>query len=448
MKKIIISFLTLFWLISCNAKTNNQKNAPNRKPNIVFFLVDDLGYTDLASYGNSHSLTPNIDNLSESGIRFTEAYAHPTCSPARGAILTGKSPARLHLTDFISGELGGSVPNEKGQGYPYPERSNLIQPDMQDPGLSTNEYTVAEVLKEGGYLTGFIGKWHLGKSRPSEHGFDWVKYITENGNPTFTNDTFMTIRKTNAAIEFMDKYKDKPFFLYFSLNAIHGPIDADPGKIKKFSNTPKPVLTAMISHVDDAVGALVAKLKELNLSDNTIIIFYSDNGAASGRNAPLRGHKGHLYEGGIKVPLIISWPEIIKANQVCNSLVIAEDFYPTILEMTNLPLEPQQHVDGKSFFSLLSNTKSEGRESLFWHYPHWFRPHKEREAFSPASAIRQNNWKLINFFEDGNSELYDLTNDIGELNDLSAKYPERVNEMLKELNDWRKRVDAQIPKRK
>ena len=214
MKKVVFNFILIIWLTSGSAKNSAHQNNQISQPNIVFILIDDMGYGELACYGNMYHRTPNIDQLGESGIRFTEAYAHPTCSPTRAALLTGKAPGRLHLTDFISGKLGGSVANEKGQGYPYPDRSNLIQPDMQNPGISTKEPTIANVFRKEGYATGFVGKWHLGATKPGEHGFNWVRYITENGRyPVLENGRFLEEIKTDAAIQFIEEHIHQPFFL-------------------------------------------------------------------------------------------------------------------------------------------------------------------------------------------------------------------------------------------
>jgi len=422
---------------------------PGARPHIVFVLADDLGWEDLPGYGNRHHRTPHLDQLAADGMRFTDAYAAPTCSPTRACLLTGKAPARLGITDFISGKLGGSVANPKGQGYPYPERSRLVQPDMTDPGLKLEEVTLAEALSEGGYRTGFVGKWHLGATSPDRHGFDFVRHVTENNHPTFDGDTFMTVTKTRAALDFLDECASadeaQPFFLYLSLNAIHSPIDAEAERIAQFADAPNPKLAAMISHVDDAVGALTEKLGQLGIAGETLFIFYSDNGEASPRARSLRGHKGHLYEGGIRVPLIVRWPGMVPAGSETDALVHAADFYPTLLDAAGLPARTEQHADGVSFLPVWKNPGTGGRESIAWHYPHWFRPHLERGFFEPAGALREGRWKLLEFFEDGRAELYDLGADPGETTDLAGEHPERVQRMRDELVKWRKETGAQMP---
>jgi len=419
------------------------------KPNIIVILADDMGWMDSTPYGSTYYETPHLDQLAADGMRFTDAYAAPTCSPTRASLLTGKAPARLGITDFISGKLGGSVANPKGQGYPFPERSRLVQPDMPHPGLKLEEVTLAEALSDGGYLTGFIGKWHLGATSPEQHGFDFVRHVTENGHSTFDGETFMTVTKTEAALDFIDECastdEEQPFFLYLSLNAIHSPIDAEAERIAQFADAPNPKLAAMISHVDDAVGALDAKLREVGIAGNTIFIFYSDNGAASPRANQLRGLKGHLHEGGIRVPLIVRWPGRVPPGSETGALVHSADFYPTLLDLADLPPRPSQHADGVSFRSVLEDPATNARDAIAWHYPHWFRPHSKRDVFEPAGALREGRWKLLEFFEDGRAELYDLGADPGETKDLAGEHPERVQRMRGELAKWRKETGAQMP---
>jgi arylsulfatase A len=413
----------------------------NKRPNIVFILIDDMGWTDLGCYGSRFHETPNIDRLASEGMKFTDAYAAcPVCSPTRASILAGQYPARVGITDFIPGH---QRPWEK-----------LRVPENQ-LFLPLESVTIAEILKNSGYSTGYIGKWHLGNQKihqPNQQGFDWVLGAARN-----QNDKFVTAF-TEAAVEFIVDNKDKPFFLFLSHHTVHIPLEAPAELVQKYENKTKPpggvnnpVYAAMVEHLDKAVGKILTKLRDLELEDNTIVIFFSDNGGlyqpfggyrgnreAVTTNAPLRDEKGTLYEGGVREPLIVHWPGVIKAGTTCGVPVTSVDFYPTFMEIVGARGDANHALDGRSILSLLRQTGTPRRDAIFWHYPHY---HHSR----PAGAIRQGDWKLIEFYEDGRLELYNLKEDIGEKENLAAKMPEKADELKGRLAAWRKSVGAKMP---
>ena len=442
------------------------------KPNIVFILADDLGWADLGCYGSTFHETPNLDKLAAQGMRFTDAYAAcAVCSPTRASILTGKYPARLHITDWLPG--GGSKPEQV-----------LTQPDFQR-FLPPEEFTLAKALKAGGYQTAFIGKWHLGESPdcwPEHQGFDLniagnghghpPSYFSPYGLPNLTDGPkgeYLNDRLTEEALTFIDraKAKDKPFFLYLPHYAVHMPLQAKEPVIEKYkakaSGLPvsgpgtvmengrktrvvqnQPVYAAMVESLDESVGRIMGKLTELGLDTNTIVIFTSDNGGlcneqAPTSNLPLRAGKGWPYEGGVREPLLIRWPGVIKPGSVSSEPVISNDFFPTLLEMTGLPAHPEEHLDGASIATALKGGALPGRP-LFWHYPHY-----SNQGGSPNGAVRLGDYKLIEWYEDMRSELYNLKADPGEHHDLAASMPEKAAELRKLLHDWRREVNAQMP---
>jgi arylsulfatase A len=412
------------------------------RPNIALILTDDLGWADTSCYGRKEWKTPAIDRLAAEGCRFTDAYVSaPVCSPSRAAILTGKHPARLHVTDWIA-------------GFPYPKESPLVPLEWNKSGIAEAEETIAEALAAAGYVTGLIGKWHV-EGEPSRQGFQEVMELSRrNECARFdASGRFMTDRKGDAALAFMEKNRDKPFFLYFSTNSVHVPIDAAKEKIARHADAPNPTYAAMVEHVDDNVGRILDKIRDLGIEKRTIVVFYSDNGGVTvvpfrrlgplTSNLPLKGNKGSLYEGGIRVPLIVKWPGTITPGSTCTVPVTGADFYPTILEVAGLRPKPEQHLDGVSFERVLRG-KGRQPETLFWHYPHYSR----HPYGHPSGAIRQGDWKLIEWFEDEKIELYKLKDDLGETNNLAEQHPEKAKELLAALRAWRKRVGAQMPVRK
>jgi len=422
--------------------------ATPQKPNIVFILTDDLGWTDLSCMGSTFYETPNIDRLATQGMRFTDNYAACcVCSPSRAAILTGRYPARLHLTDWL---VGGPPPNMKFSIPAWTKHLSLEAPNL------------ANSLKAAGYVSASIGKWHLGPKPywPEKQGFDVnvagcdkgqpPSYFAPYKIPTLSEGPkgeFLSDRLTDEAIQFIEQNKDKPFFLYLPHYAVHRPTMAKPAVIAKYKAKadPKsphhnPVYAGLIESVDDSVGRLLAKLDELKLADNTLVIFTSDNGGLTNdtSNAPLRKGKGWSYEGGVRVPLIVKWPGVTKPGSVCNAPVIGVDFYPTLLALAGVT-PPPGPVDGESFEPLLRGSGTMKREAIFWHFPHY-----RGGGTLPYSAIREGDWKLIEFLEDMSVELYNLKLDIGETKDLAATMPDKVNALRKKLHDWRDQVGAQM----
>ena len=419
------------------------------RPNIIFVLTDDLGWTDLGCQGSTFYETPNIDRLATQGMRFTDSYSACTvCSPSRAAVLTGQYPARLHITDWIAGHVR--------------PQAKLRVPDwtMYLPLETPN---IAKALKSAGYATASIGKWHLGKKEfwPDKQGFDLnvagcaagqpPTYFSPYKIPTLTEGPegeFLSDRLTVEAIKFIEQNKDRPFFVYLPHYAVHSPLMAKAGVIAKYKAkaVPKsphhnPTYAGLIESVDDSVGRLMAKLDELKLTDNTILIFTSDNGGVFGTttNISLRAGKGSAYEGGVRVPLIVKWPGVTKPGSVCHAPVLGVDFYPTMLALAGVPVPPGV-VDGESMEPLLRQSGSLKRDSIYWHYPHY-----HPGGATPYGAIREGDFRLVEFYEDNHVELYNLKDDIGETKDLAATMPDKTASLRQKLHDWRQRVGAQMP---
>ncbi len=451
------------------------------KPNVVFILIDDMGWRDLSCYGSTFYETPCIDRLASEGMRFTDAYAAcPVCSPTRASILSGKYPASVGITDFIGAYSRGRLLN-----VPYIDH------------LPFEEVSLATTLRGAGYRTGHVGKWHLGDPPywPENHGFDvnvggcdWGHphngYFSPWDIPGLENSpeegTCLTDHLTDAAIRFVRDADDRPFFLNLCYYAVHTPIQAKPEKVDRFREKAvemgldkvktfedggpfpcehkrdqritrrlvqsDPDYAAMIECLDENIGRLLAALDEAGRADDTIVIFTSDNGGLATSegsptcNSPLSEGKGWMYEGGTREPLIIRWPGTVDPASRCETPVTSPDFYPTILEAAGLPLMPEQHTDGVSFLPLLEGKRLD-RGPIFWHYPHY-----GNQGGTPASAVRLDDWKLIEFFEDGRLELYNLRDDIGEERNLAANEPVRASRLDALLRDWRERVEAKIPR--
>ena len=423
--------------------------APAPKPNIIFLLVDDMGYADTGAYGNTYHLTPNIDRLAAEGMRFTDAYAAaPNCSPTRGSIMTGRWPARTGVTQYLPGNF-----------LPY---AKLLQAGLP-AGLPLDETVVAEPLQAAGYATAAIGKWHLGGGRfaPENRGFD-VSFASGHWNahqnmfaphpfvevPDSPDGQYLTDRLTSEAEQFIEANRERPFFLYLPYYAIHTPIQAKPELIAHYEGREDPsgrnnaVYAAMTEGVDESVGRLVAKLEELGLSDSTILFFFSDNGGVPevAFNGELRSGKGFLWEGGIREPLIVKWPGVIEPGAVSSTPVSSIDFYPTILEMAGAADVEGHTVDGESLVPLLEQSGEWARDALFWHYPHY-----ANAGSTPTGAIRQGDWKLMEFFEDGHVELYNLADDPSESRDLAGEDPERASDLRGRLEQWRASVGVVPP---
>ena len=425
-----------------------------RPPNIVFFLIDDMGWTDLGCFGSDLFETPNIDKLASQGMKFTNNYSACTvCSPTRAALMTGKYPGRLHITDWIHGSKRANAKLSIPKWTEY---------------LPREEFTIASALKQVGYTSASIGKWHLGDEKegyPDKHGFDLNVAGCEKGSPpsyfspyklpTLKDGPvgeYLTDRLADEAVHFIEANKARPFFLYLPHYAVHLPLQAKKELIAKYQKKIKPGMrhtnatyAAMIESTDDAVGRVLAKLAELGLDKNTLVIFNSDNGGLirSTVNVPLRAGKGSAYEGGVRVPGIVKWPGVVAPGSVCAEPIITLDFYPTLLEITGAKGDKKHNanVDGESILPLLKDPKARlKREFIYWHYPHY-----HPGGATPYGAVRARDWKLIEFFEDMHVELYNLKDDIGEKTDLAKKMPEKAKELTDNLHAWRKAVGAQMP---
>ena len=439
-------FRTLFLifsalLVSCNTPVHE----PSR-PNIVFFLLDDMGYADIGAYGNTYHRTPNIDRLAAEGMLFTDAYAAaPNCSPTRASILTGKWPARTGITQYLPGNV---LPHAR-----------LLQPDLPK-GLPLEEAVIAEPLKAAGYATASIGKWHLGGGRfaPYQRGFD-VAFAGGHWNahqsmfaphpfvdvPGAEDGDYLTDRLTEEALSFIETNTDRPFFLYLPYYAIHSPIEAKQDLIDSYKDREDPsgrnnaTYAAMTEGVDQSVGRILVWLDELGLADNTVVIFFSDNGGVPSRafNGPFRSGKGFLWEGGIREPLIVRWPGVVEPGSQSSTPVSSVDFYPTLLDIAQTQDIAGHQSDGLSLLPLLTQSGDWPREVLYWHYPHY-----SNAGATPTGAIRVGDWKLMEFFEDGHVELYHLGEDPGETQDLAQREPERAAAMQERLKSWRMSVGA------
>jgi arylsulfatase A len=425
------------------------------KMNVVLILADDFGWADLACYGSEYYESPNIDRLARDGMKFTQAYSACTvCSPTRAALLTGKYPARLHITDWIPG-----LP---------PENPKLLVPDWTKY-LPLEEVTIARALKSANYATASIGKWHLGGEAyyPDKQGFDINIAGTEAPSPkTYfapyniatlpegPKGEYLTDRLGDEALHYIDQHKDKPFFLYFPHFAVHLPVQGKEDLVEKYRAKRHPgqsqsnaVYAAMIESMDQTVGRIRGKLDELKLADHTIVIFASDNGGRvpTTSNKPLRVGKGSCYEGGTRVPFIVYWPGVTKPGSVSDTPVISMDMYPTILEMIGLK-DPDHHgKDGVSLVPILKQTGKLKRDALFWHYPHY--QHYQLGGTTPYGAIHAGDFKLIEFYDDMRVELYNLKDDISEQKNLADDIPAKVADLRTKLHAWRKEVGAQMPTR-
>ncbi|MHC4544967.1 MAG: sulfatase [Planctomycetota bacterium] len=435
--------------ISPGCVANGQSRPPKRRPNIVFIFIDDLGYKDLTCFGSTYYETPNIDKLAGQGMRFTSAYSNaPNCAPTRACLISGQYTPRHGVYTVGTPERGKARLRKL---IPIPNRTNL----------DSKVVTIPQALKAAGYRTACIGKWHLGDKepfRPEDRGFDVVFRRNRRGH--FTADgRYLTDVLTDESLKFIEQNRNKPFFLYLSHHTVHTPIQAKKELIEKYRKKKpgkehnNPTYAAMIESMDHSVGAVCDKLDELKLSGNTVVFFFSDNGGYANATsmAPLRGSKGMLYEGGIRVPMIARWPGRIKAKTSCDVPVIGIDFYPTFLEMAGAP-KPSGHIlDGVNLVSLLTRRRALKRKAIFWHFPAYLEPYNKKQQpwrMTPGGAVRQGDWKLIEFFEDGKVELYNLKDDISETNDLAKTRPDKAKELHRMLIQWRKSVNAPVPTEK
>lgn len=476
MKKGIF-FLALFSVLSIEIIA--QENF--KKPNIIFFLVDDLGWADTEPYGSKFYETPNIKKLAQEGMLFTQAYAaNPVCSPTRASIMSGKYPSSIQATNWF----GAPQPDEESKNDKTKATNPLLSAKYQEK-LPLAETTLAEALKNGGYQTFFAGKWHLGETEdlwPEHQGFDINKggyssgspksYFSPYKNPKLSDGPLgehLPDRLATETNQFIAANSQQPFFAMLSFYSVHNPLAGRKDLIEKYeakrkalnlkdefgvegkfrvrTNQSHATYAAVVEGMDLAVGKVLQKLKELKLDDNTIIVFFSDNGGLAinegtpTSNLLLRAGKGWLYEGGIREPLIVKWPKVIKAGSVNQTPVISNDFYATFLAAAKLPSMPKQHTGSINILPLLKGETLKER-ALFWHYPHY-----SNQGGSPGSAIRKGDWKLIRWYESGKEELFNLKNDIGEQKNLIEQEPKISKSLAKELDKWLKNEKALFPEK-
>jgi arylsulfatase A-like enzyme len=454
------------------------KTAPSQKMNIIFILADDLGYRDLGYTGSKYYETPNIDRLAKSAMIFDNGYAAcQVCSPSRASIFTGKFPARHGITDWIGAK--------SGESWKSADRYTKLIPADYEHELASQYLTLPEALKEEGYKTFFAGKWHLGSkgSWPEDHGFDINVGGWDVGSPKggyfspFENPNLkdvkdgenLEMRLANETVGFLKSSRDsnQPVFAFLSFYAVHGPLETTQEKWKKYRDKAErmgiaekgfkmgkflpmrqsqdnPVFAGLVESMDDAVGVVLRALDELKMTENTIVIFTSDNGGVSAgdafstSNLPLRGGKGYQFEGGIREPYLIKVPGIT-TGKTCSVPVIGTDFYPTLLDLAGAKLRPAEHQDGESLLPLLKGNMIKTR-SLVWHYPHY-----GNQGGDPTSIIREGDWKLIHYYEDGHEELYNLSKDRPETNDVSKENPKLVQKLHDGLFSYLKSVNAKYP---
>ena len=458
----------MFMLSSCTGKpADNLKGA---RPNIVFILADDMGWADLPVYGNKFNEAPNLTEMAKNGMQFTNAYAAcPVCSPTRASIMSGQYPARVGITDFITGHW-----------RPYEE---VIVPKNRTQYLPLEIYTLGEAMKDAGYATGYFGKWHLGGGEyyPKNQGFD-ISNVYQGGGFFHYADRMevpidispgvvLSEALTDLGLDFIDKHRENPFFLYLAHYDVHVQLDADSMLIQKYLQKEKvegypcnAVYAAMVEHVDNSVGRVLDKLDELGLTENTLVVYFSDNGGLISRfdkvpllagskqyiyegdtllyvassNKPLRAEKGTIYEGGIREPMIVQWTGKIAGGQESDAIISSVDFFPTFAGLAGMALPATQAFDGESFLNVLTGGAYDRDRAIFWHYPVYHHDF-------PASVIRKGDWKLIHYLHNDTRFLYNLADDIGETNELSRQHPEKTDELYRLLVDWRAEVKAEIP---
>lgn len=490
--------LLLTALLFAPLATLHAADTPKPKPNVIVILSDDLGWADLSCYGSTFHESPNLDKLAAQSMRFTQAYSSsPYCSPSRAAIMTGRHPARLKITDYIpsNGKTGKLLPAEMKMELPL------------------EEVTIAEVLRDAGYATWHVGKWHLGDVGfyPQDQGFQVniaghagglpPSFFWPYGNkknevvPKAAGNNYhsrgvpgvvaggkkgehLCDRLTSEVIKLIEQRKpEQPFFLYLPFYDVHTPIMAKLELVEKYKAkaakmglpaveavptytegnpmhgaSPKklpeqqvnPTYAAMIETMDTNVGRLMARLDELGIADNTLILFTSDNGGHTvTSNRALRGGKGWLYEGGVREPWIVKWPGVTKPGSTCDLPVMNTDILPTVLEACGLPTKPELHKDGVSFASLLKGETKPVHDALFWHFPHY-----GNHGSGPCSSVRVGDWKLIEWLENESAELFNIATDLSEKNDVAAQHPEVVQQLRERLHAWRKETAANMPKPK
>ncbi len=461
-----IFFKVIAWLFCLSSLFTSCVR--EKKPNFIIFFVDDLGWNDVGYMGSKYYETPHIDQMAKEGMVFTNAYANaPNCAPSRACLMSGQYSPR-HGVYTVGRPDRGKVENRKL--VPHPNKTELLGEIV----------TIAEALKKFGYTNAHMGKWHLGNSdetRPEAQGFDVniagnelghpKSYFSPYRNPDLSDGKegeYLTDRLTNEALDFINSNKENPFFLYLSHYAVHTPIQAKSDLILKYKDKKphlgqdNPSYAAMVESMDQSLGRILQKLKELNLDENTLVLFFSDNGGHGGitNHTPLKGSKGMLYEGGIREPMIAWWPNKIQSGSGSDEVVIGTDFYPTLVTLAGG--NPKDFpIDGEDLTPLFFQKNNLEREAIYWHFPAYlegYRGIKQEEALTrgwravPSGAIRKGDWKLIEDFEDGRLQLYNIKEDISESNDLSASHPEKKEELWKDLKNWRKSFNALVPTEK
>ena len=466
----LVAFVAYLLLLPA-ANVGAEGAAPAKPWNFVILLVDDLGWADLGCYGADLHETPNIDRLAGESMKFTQAYAAaPVCSPTRASIMTGKYPAKLHMTVWYESSAN-------------PPRGRKLIPPITVGNMPHSEVTVAEVLHEAGYLTSHVGKWHLGDAAhyPQTQGFDaniggtfWgaptTFFYPYSGSGTFGKEfryiphlefgkpgEYLTDRLTDEAVRVLEKSHAGPFFLNMCWHTVHTPIEAKEEMVERYAGKLDPGLNhqnatyaAMVQSLDESVGRILAKIDQLGIADRTVVFLTSDNGGYVNKNrgqtvtnnAPLRSGKGSLWEGGVRVPLLVRWPGVTRPGSTCTHPVVSTDFYPTILEMAGLEGDAAHNadVDGLSLVPLLRDPQAAlDREAIYFHYPHYY------PTTTPVSSVREGDWKLLEFHEDWHMELYNLRDDPSEERDLAREMPERAERLRRQLHAWREAVDAQMP---
>ncbi|MBI1357519.1 MAG: sulfatase-like hydrolase/transferase [Acidobacteria bacterium] len=440
-------------------------------PNIVLLMADDLGWTDTGAYGSSYYETPNIDRLAREGLRFTDAYANPNCAPTRAALLTGRYSPRTGIYTVDTGERGLAKFRKM---IPAPNVTNL----------PLSEVTFGEALQLAGYATAVMGKWHMGTGEfaPEKQGFDFNVGGNQTGspkggyfapwdNPQMPTDApkgqHLADRLAAEAVKWMTLNRERPFLLYLPFYSVHSPIQGKADLVTKYeAKEPvgghrNPTYAAMVETLDSAIGQVLTALDDLDLTRDTVVIFYSDNGGVGGyaeagveanlevtSNAPLRGGKGMLYEGGVRVPLIVRYPGVTPPGSVTGEPVMCVDLFPTLLDIVRTPGPMDREIDGVSFYSALRDGhRDRPRGPIYWHFPGYLEGRREVGAWrtTPAGAIRENNYKLIEFFETGEVELYNLTEDISERQNLAEVDRPRAEEMRNKLAEWRRLTNAPMP---
>lgn len=450
-------------LFACLLLATASHAAP--RPNIIFILADDLGYSDVAAYGNKFNETPNIDRLVREGLKFTDGYANgPNCQPTRAALISGQYAARTGIYTV-------------GSKNRFDWRTQVLRPVENRQGLPKEKVTIAQALHRAGYATGLFGKWHLGTrpdEQPSKRGFDEAivtsgkhfKFVTSPEIP-YPKGTYLPDFLTDKAVDFIERHRHEPFFLYVPHFGVHSPYQAKKRLIAKFEKKKAagakgdPVYAAMLASVDESVGRITAKLDELGLAENTLVIFSSDNGGVGGYrregikaeditdNAPLRVGKGSLHEGGIRIPYVFRWKGTIPEGQVTKRVISSIDLYPSLLEIAHAPKPEHYHLDGVSYAAHLKDPTidKERGSPVFWHFPGYLGAEDGTWRTKPVSVIRDGKWKLIQSLEDHTLQLYDLEADKGEKKDLAASQPQKAKELRVKLAAWRKEIGAPMPAR-